>query len=199
MKADAVFRQPIRTLPDSYRETEYLDVTDPKRLLWLNLMSFVPLVVSAVMVLEWWLFTAPRRVGLTGVGVAWWAVIGGFVLLLVVHEGLHGVAMLALGHRPTFGAKLSEGLLYAVSEGAYYRRDEFIVIALVPLVLISIVGLALMTVTSNTVALWLGVAVAVNAGSAVGDIWMTARAVRYPRVALIRDEPTGIRFFLPVA
>jgi hypothetical protein len=196
LKVFAVFRRPLRDLPPNYVETEYLDVTDPKRLLWLNLMSFVPLAVSAVLVMEWWLWSVPRRAGLGDAALPWWAVVGGLLLLLVAHEAIHGVAMWLLGHRPTFGVKLSEGLLYTLAEGAYYRRNEFMVITLAPLVVMSVAGLALMLVTPNNAAFWLGVAVVVNAGSAVGDLWMAARAMRYPASALIRDEPTGVRFYM---
>jgi hypothetical protein len=107
--------------------------------------------------------------------------------------------MLLAGHKPTFGAKLSQGLLYALSDGAYYRRDEFLFIALVPLVAITVAAYVLMLVVSDGIAAWLGVAVVINASSAIGDLWMAARALRYPRVALVRDEPTGVRFFMPVA
>lgn len=187
--------QPVRELPPGYGEADYLNVTDPKRLLWLNTMSLVPLVVSLLVVAGWWPVSAPMRAGLTGEGVPWWAVIVGLLALLVLHEALHGVVMVAFGHPPTFGAKLSQGFLYAISEGAYYRRNVFIVIALAPLAIISVGGLALMTVTHDSLAFWLGVGVVVNAASAVGDLWMTARALRYPPSALVRDEPTGVRFF----
>lgn len=194
-----MFRHPLRVLPAGYHEVEFLDVTDLSRLIWLNVMAVVPLLVSAVIVVGWWLLTVPLRAGLTGDGVPWWQVIVGLLGLLAVHEGLHGVTMLALGHRPTFGAKLSQGLLYALSEGAYYRRSEFLIIALAPLTLISLAGLALMPRVADSPAFWLGLAVVVNAASAIGDLWMSARALRYPPSVLIRDEPTGVRFFMPVS
>lgn len=195
-----MIRNPLRALPESYIEIEYLNVTeDMKRLVWLNLMSVVPLAVAAVITLEWFLATAPLRAGIPYSGVPWWGVLLGIVALLVLHEALHGVAMLLLGHKPTFGAKLSQGLLYALSDGAYYRRDEFLFIALLPLVAITVAAYALMLVVSDGIAAWLGVAVVINASSAIGDLWMAARALRYPRTALVRDEPTGIRFFMPVA
>ena len=188
---------PLRALPDGYHEVEFLDVTDTSRLIWLNLMSLAPLVVSAVIVVGWWLLTAPLRAGRVGADVPWWLAVVGLLALLALHEALHGAAMLLLGHRPTFGAKLSQGLLYALSEGAYYRRGEFLRIALAPLVVISGAGLALMGLLPDSAAFWVGVAVVVNAASAIGDLWMSARALRYPPTVLVRDEPTGVRFFLP--
>jgi len=190
-------RHPLRALPDGYHEVEYLDVTDTSRLVWLNLMAVVPLIVSALIVVAWWLLTTPLRAGRSGFDVPWWLALVGLLALLLVHEALHGAAMLALGHRPTFGAKLSQGLLYALSDGAYYRRDEFLGIALAPLTAISLAGLALMAFVPDSPAFWLGVVVVVNAASAIGDLWMSARALRYPSTVLVRDEPTGVRFFMP--
>jgi hypothetical protein len=34
-----------------------------------------------------------------------------------------------------------------------------------------------------------------NAGSAIGDLWMTAEVLRYPRSAIVRDEADGIRIY----
>jgi hypothetical protein len=38
-----------------------------------------------------------------------------------------------------------------------------------------------------------------NAGGAIGDLWMTGLALRYSSTALVRDEADSIRIFTPDA
>ena len=42
---------------------------------------------------------------------------------------------------------------------------------------------------------WIALAVTINAAGAVGDIWMTAVALRYDATALVRDEEDSMRIF----
>jgi hypothetical protein len=125
---------------------------------------------------------------------------GGFVLLaalivgtLILHEAVHGAAVLGLGRRPTFGVGLLHGMPYlSTTANATFLRDEFIAIALAPLVAISAGGLALMLAVPPW-SPWLVPPLAINALGAIGDLHLTLVALRYPRPVLIRDERTGIR------
>lgn len=186
---------PIRELPAHYHEVLHLVVTEGKRLLWLNLLALIPLVVSLVVVGAWWLAVARLRGPIAGDGPPW---LLGILLLLAtmpLHEAIHALAIRLVGHRPRFGAKLDKGVLYATADQALFRRDEFIAVALAPIVFISISGLTLMVVLPDAVAYWIGLAIVLNAASAIGDLWMTAVVLRYPPNALVRDEADGIRIF----
>ena len=186
--------QPISQLPPGYTEAEHLVVTDQNRLLWLNVMSLIPLVISAVAMIGWWLLIVRVRGGRPG-DLVWWA---GFLIILSVlplHELLHAAAIRWTGHIPRIGAKLDKGVLYATSDGALFRRGEFIMIALAPIVVITLVGMALMIVLPEWPSFWVGIAVIVNAASAIGDLWMVVVVRRYSGDVLIRDEEDGIRIF----
>ncbi|SFL26756.1 Putative zincin peptidase [Halogranum rubrum] len=123
----------------------------------------------------------------------------GVVLLLsvgtiVVHELLHGVAMKRYGGKPRYGA----GVAYFVLPYAYattdteFTRNQFIVVALTPLVVITAVGVPLMLLLDLPV---LAVPLALNIGGAVGDLWMVRILLRYPADVDVVDDVTGLRVF----
>jgi hypothetical protein len=185
----------IHALPDNYTEAEHLVVTEGKRLLWLNVLAFVPLAVSLVLMGAWWLLVVRLRGAIPGGDLSWWVGLLLVLLVLPLHEGLHAGAILWAGHKPRIGAKLDKGVLYATADGALFRRNEFVVIALAPILVITLAGMALMFALPDRWGFWVGLAVAFNASSAIGDLWMVAEVLRYPPDALVRDEEDGIRIY----
>lgn len=119
------------------------------------------------------------------------------VLTFGLHELLHGLAIRWMGHRPRYGMRLDMGVLYATADDACFPRNQFIVIALAPLMVITLVGMGLMLVLSDAVAYYIGLMIVLNASGAVGDLWMTWEVLRYPAHALIRDEADRIRVYMP--
>lgn len=192
--------QPIRSLPPGYREAERMRVTEPRRLFWLNVFSLIPLAGSglviggllaiynaadAPLVIDALPQSIPSEIGLLLV-----------LLVLPLHEWIHGQAIRYYGHRPRYGAKFL--VLFATADGALFRRDEFIRIALAPLVAITLVGVPVLAFLPSGLAQWVALAVMMNAGGAIGDIWMTAVALRFAPSALIRDEEDSMRVFVAV-
>src|SRR5260370_27546866 len=85
---------------------------------------------------------ASFRIGLTETLV----VVALTALLLVVHEGIHGLVMLAFRARPSFGVVLVGGAmpaLYATSVGHRFSRGQYLTVAAAPAVIISVVGFLL--------------------------------------------------------
>ncbi|SEO55605.1 Putative zincin peptidase [Halogranum amylolyticum] len=128
------------------------------------------------------------------------AAVGGLVVLLlsagtiVVHELLHGVAMKRYGGEPRYGAGVAHFVLpyaYATTD-AEFTRNQFIVVALTPLVVITAVGVPLMLLLELPVLL---VPLALNVGGAVGDLWMVRLLLRYPADVAVVDDVTGLRVF----
>lgn len=190
--------EPITVLPPDYREVCYLSVNQRGMLLWLNLLSLVPLLISGVLVTGVLLVyheelgaplvirALPERVP-TAIGMA--LVLG----VLPLHEWVHGLAIARCGHRPRYGIRWA--VLFATSDGALFRRNEFVRIALAPLLWISLLGLALILLLPAGLASWIALGVAINAAGAIGDLWMTAAVLRYPASTLIRDEADSMRIF----
>lgn len=197
---------PTHTLPETYRETRYLDVTDPSTLVHLNLLSLVGLVASIIGFVGWYLIVqimrgpVPGGIGLPSL-VLWLAVIAVFGL----HEWIHGLAIRWAGHRPRYGAvtaRLTKYIaipyaLYATADNAYFPRNVFIVIALAPLIVISILCMVLLVLLPNSLAFYVIAAAVLNGSGAIGDVWMTWIALKYPPDVLIQDEAVAIRIFAP--
>ena len=190
--------QPIRSLPPHYREAERMRVTEPRRLFWLNVLSLIPLAGSglviggllaiynaanAPLVIDALPQSIPSTVGLLLV-----------LLVLPLHEWIHGQAIRYYGHKPRYGARFL--VLFATADGALFRRDEFVRIALAPLVGISLIGMVVMAFLPSGLAQWAALAVMMNAAGAIGDIWMSAVALRFAPSALIRDEEDSMRVFV---
>jgi putative zincin peptidase len=118
-------------------------------------------------------------------------------LLAVVHEGIHGLVMLAFGARPTFGAVLVAHVmpaLYATSVGHRFTRLQYFLVAVAPAFLISTIGLGLCWAgwTSYLIA-----PLAVHLGGCVGDAGAVVRLLREAPGTLCEDLKDGIRFFRP--
>lgn len=190
---------PIQALPDGYQEAATVVLTEPARLLRLNLYALVPLVLALILLERWHAFARTVWTPTLDVPALSGAVsvIVGIIGVLIVHEGLHGVAILAFGHRARFGAKLSQGVLYATADNAYFRRDEFLVVALTPLVVITLVALVGIAIGNDALAWALALWATINAAGAIGDLWSSGYCLRYPASALVKDEGDGFRVFMP--
>ena len=155
---------------------------------WINLVGVALIVLGFVGHFGAW--ALPRsasggRFGLTDVVV----VIAVTFVLMVVHELVHGLALLTLGHRPVVVG------LTTTAPGVRMSRRAFDYVALAPLVLL----------TSATLS-WAaygpmgGAAVvpgAIHLGGCVGDLALVARASRTPQGSLIEDRQTGLRIHPP--
>jgi hypothetical protein len=195
------FRQaarPILVLPANYHEVSYMSINERGMLLWLNVMSLVPLVIVGLLVFGALLVYHDQLGGPLVIHalpeeippVAGFALI---VLVLPLHELIHGLAIRHFGHKPRYGVK--RFVLFATSDGALFRRAEFIRIALAPLAVITVIGGGLMLFLPPNVGSWVGWAVVVNAAGAIGDLWMTSVTLRYDPSVLIRDEEDSMRIF----
>jgi hypothetical protein len=190
---------PIHHLPSDYREVEHLVLLKPGTYLLINIAALIPLIVGLVVMGAWWgviLRLRGEHPGGFGADWPWWA---WFVVLLgisiVVHEGLHGLAIWVAGHKPRFGMMLSKGAFYATADNALFPRNTFIVIALAPIIGITLLGMLVIYFVSDILGFYVALAVVLNAANSIGDLWMTAAVLRYPATALVRDEADSIRIY----
>ena len=119
-------------------------------------------------------------------------VIAAIVIVVVVHEGLHGGVGMLLGHRPVFG--LEPPLVYTTYKEKI-PRDHLIAIALAPLVLIDIACIALYSL--GALRLFAVLCFAVNTIGALGDVWIVLKISRHTRESLIQDTKTGVQVWSP--
>ncbi len=122
--------------------------------------------------------------------------LGILVVMLVIHEAIHGVFFWRFtGARPKFG--IGPGYAYAAAPGWYLPRNQYLVVGLAPLVLISLGGLALITVMP---ASWIGALLALmigNASGAVGDMAVVAWLLTLPKTALANDDGSAVTVYVP--
>lgn len=131
-------------------------------------------------------------------GISWWSVvlwliinILGYFIVLPVHEAIHACAFVFWGGKPHVGAKLPLAL-YCGAKDQLFRRNQYLVVGLAPLVVISILAI-IVTLLSPVLASYTLLATSGNFSGAVGDIWAVARLLRLPPAVLIEDTETGYR------
>jgi hypothetical protein len=157
------------------------------------------------MVVAWGLFSALYELGtgqaavlrLVPPEVGWWSVaVNVFVVLIlgtgfiVPHEWLHGLAIRYYGGKARYGvAHFILPYAYATTEHKF-SRDQFIVVLLTPLVVLTCVGVPVMIGLGWGLLI---VPLTLNAAGAVADVWMTLSVLSYPAHVRIVDHKDGVR------
>jgi energy-coupling factor transporter transmembrane protein EcfT len=114
---------------------------------------------------------------------------------MVLHELVHGVFIwLFTRSRPTFGFR--GWYAYAAAPGWFFSRGQYLVVLLAPFVLLSVLGLILLTIVSQRIALMtILLAAVLNAASSVSDLWITLLIIRERRPIVIEDLGDGMNFY----
>jgi len=134
-------------------------------------------------------------------GVGWWTnALDVLVILLLVtvilvpHEWLHGLAIRYYGGEPKYGVGIAHFIMpyaYATTDHQF-TRNQFIVVLMTPLVVMSAVGVPLMLAFEWG---WLIIPLAANAAGAIADIWMTMTLLAFPADVRLEDYPKGVRIW----
>ncbi len=194
--------EPIRELPADYVMADRYLLTDQKVLMRLNLAALIPLFAMLVFMAVWQVIVGQLRVmgilpaPIFNIELPWWAsLVVSLVIVLPLHELLHGLTIRYYGHPVKYGFKPQLGILYALAENALFRRREYIVILLMPIVVITLLGMAINALAGDGLAYTVALGVIFNAGGAIGDLWMTGIVLRYPARVIVKDETTGFSIF----
>jgi hypothetical protein len=116
--------------------------------------------------------------------VGW--LLAAIIITVVLHEALHGLVALLLGHKTSFGIKLP--LVYVTFPGKL-PRGHFMLVALAPLVVLDV--LFLLVYTWRALRLFSDLSIIINTIGAVADMWIVIRLLRAPRGSMIQDTKTG--------
>lgn len=114
------------------------------------------------------------------------------LLVLVLHEGLHGLAGRLLGYHPIFGAQ--PPLVFTTFEKKV-RRNHLVAIALAPLVVLDIVFVAAY-LRGPCPTFW-NLCFAVNTIGALGDLWITWKVSSYDTDVWFQDTKSGLEAWWP--
>jgi hypothetical protein len=115
-------------------------------------------------------------------------------VLVIAHEGIHGLVMLSFGARPRFGTMLVGRVmpaLYATSEGHHFSRGQYLTVAAAPALAISVLGF---WACFGPWGGYLIVPLAFHLGGCVGDGFAGWRVLREPPGTEFEDLRDGIRF-----
>lgn len=118
------------------------------------------------------------------------------IVMLILHEGLHGLVFwLTTRETPKFAFKW----YYAsASPGEWLvPRRPFLIATLLPLVAITLVGLALLPFTGSSLRYLLILLIIFNASGAAGDLLVALRLAKLPPETLARDTGSEVTFYTP--
>lgn len=164
----------------------------------LNFLALLPLTVGILLL--WLPYQLYRFNGGVWVhfaepewGLVWTIVIYGLIFLgsMAIHELIHAAFIRLLGHRPILNVHW--GFLTAgVPLGEFLQRNHYIVIALTPLVLMTIFGGLLLPFLPVALGQPLLIALLFNFPASIGDLLVARRLFRYPGSALFASSSGGI-------
>ncbi len=188
-------------LPPHYVQSGVFDIHDMRLALLLNGAGILLLFVYG------WLFMAAaawlrRDFAMMSVGqfvaqLRWWELLLALLAVAVLHELAHGLFFwLFTRERPYFG--IGPGYAYAAAPAWYFPRNQFFLIGLAPLLLLSGLGILLMPFVPRTAVAWLILFLTANAAGAVGDLYVCAWLLRLPPSALANDEGAVIKLYEPL-
>src|SRR5260370_6959317 len=135
------------------RKREEIELVQPAELRPLALLRLLLLVIGGVFfgLLTFAAYTRQTHTGITGIG-GWglllWLVINivGYILILPLHEVIHAAAFTLWGGKPYFGARLPYAL-YCGAKGQLFHRNQYLVVGLPPLVVITLARIILTLVS----------------------------------------------------
>lgn len=121
-----------------------------------------------------------------------------FLLLIVLHEWVHGRTLARFGARPKYGVIVLYKILplpYCTAPGYRLDRSQFAIVGVAPALLISLVG-ALLVVLMPYGCL-LVVPLAIHLGGCIGDLWFLTVIFCQPRGTFFEDLKTAVRIYRP--
>jgi hypothetical protein len=126
-------------------------------------------------------------------GFVLWLVLNiiGYMLILPIHELIHWLTFVFWGGKPFLGAKLPLAL-FCGAKDQLFRRNQYLIIGLAPLVAITVAGIIL-TILSPTLASYSLLATIGNVSGASGDVWVVERLARLSKNVLVEDTESGYR------
>jgi hypothetical protein len=164
-------------------------------------MNVVAVVLLAVGILVYglaWSGEQNRSFRITGVGLLL-AVVTTLILtlaLMLIHEGIHGLAIVCSGGTARFGVTMIARVMpafYCTAPEKRFTRTQYIAIGLAPLLTLGVgCGIAVALAPFGG---WLVLPSAVHLSGCAGDIAMVWVAARQPRGTTIEDLQTGVRFW----
>jgi hypothetical protein len=180
------------------RKLEEVELLEPEQLRPLALFSLLLLVIGGAFFVSLNIAAYSWQTH-TSVSITWdwgllmWFVINivGYILILPIHELVHAAVFTLWGGKPYFGIKMPYAL-YCGARQQLFRRNQYLVVGLAPLVVITLAGI-IFTLLSPALASYIIFAFVGNVSGAAGDLWVAWRLLRLPHSVLVEDTEAGYR------
>ncbi len=192
-----------QTLPAGLIRGGRFDLTSkPIVLILMNVIGFGLLALSGALFHA--LITALRpdytnSLTISGLGGAFsllLALVAVTVIMLVVHEGIHGLFFWVFTRsRPRFAFK--GWYAYAAAPGWYIPVPQYLVVGLAPAVLMTLIGALLIPILPVKLLFPLLLLVAFNISGAVGDLWVVFWLLLRPRGSYTLDFGDAVEVYVP--
>jgi hypothetical protein len=193
----------LDALPDGYQRVRHIALESQRLLIALNMAGLALLIGAAIGYQLFYDFLQRRGLAqgvnpLAGADSLLLAVLTlpALFLMLSLHELIHGVAFQLFGAKPRYGFSLQKGVAFAAADRYYLTRDAYLIVGSAPLIVITLVTAALMTVTGGETNTLIALIGAANIGGSIGDLWFVSICCRYPRDLLVRDFGEGAELYL---
>ncbi len=111
--------------------------------------------------------------------------------VLGTHEAIHAVVIGQYGGDVPLASESPDSCLYEyVTTTQRLSRNQFIAVSLAPLVIITVIGVPLMIALEASI---MTLPLALNAGVAIGNIWMVGILLRYPSHVIVEVRLLALR------
>jgi len=119
------------------------------------------------------------------------SLLASIIIVVSLHEGIHGGVAVLFGHKPLFGLK--PPLVYITFTGKI-PRNHFILVALAPLVVLDAFFVVLYVY--SPFKLFSDFCLIINTIGALGDVWIVVKLLSVEKGAMIQDTKTGIEVWV---
>lgn len=190
---------PTKTLPPDYQQHSSVNIHHQadilQMLVWSVILFIFPLPLIYLAVRNHG--GSPLQFSISSL-TSLLSVLGGIavvtVVMVIVHEGLHGLVFwLITRERPRFAFKWYYAS--ACAEGWYLPRTPYLVATLLPLVVITTAGVLILPALSRPVRYFMSLLIVFNSSGCAGDVLVALRLLRLPRDTLSLDSGDEVKFF----
>jgi len=109
------------------------------------------------------------------------------IIIVILHEIIHGLAYQLFGYRVTYGASLHLMAAYAAAFGQWQKRGHNLIVALAPLLLLTLLLLPLLALPQPTITLIALTGLLFNTAGAVGDLYLVWKLLSWPKTTRLYD------------
>jgi hypothetical protein len=198
--------EPTRELPENYQESGTLDLSKNRlALVLMNVLAVGLLIVFGyiflIIMVRLRPGDAPGSFSFSFGGpldillfLAYIAVL--YAAVIILHEAVHGIFFWVYTRsRPKFAFKV--WYAYATAPGWYLPRNQYAVVAITPLIVLTLLGIVLFLFVPNWLLMPILLFITFNASGAVGDIVVLFWLFSKPPTCMASDQGDAVTLYLP--